>query len=163
MHLSNAWAAWTLTSFDALTARLPAGLGLRDVAALTLIATHDGCSVDWLRSRIGLTQSGTVRLVDRLEELQLVARTRAGRTARLTLRRKGRTALARWNAARDAAFEESVAGLSGEQRSALAALIAGALENAPRPRRAADSACRVCDWPACGDLCPVDHSVVDTS
>lgn len=55
-----------MTSFDLLTAKLPTGLGLRDVAALTLVASHEGCSVDWLRSRIGLTQSGTVRLVDRL-------------------------------------------------------------------------------------------------
>ena len=55
---------------------LPAALGLeaRDLSALTLVAAYDGCQLDWLRQRIDLTQSGTVRLVDRLAGRGLVIR-----------------------------------------------------------------------------------------
>lgn len=42
MHEPNIWAAWTLRSHDELTGALPAGLGLRDVAALTLVGNHAG-------------------------------------------------------------------------------------------------------------------------
>src|SRR5689334_15046081 len=97
MHESNLWAAWTLRSHDALTAGLPDGLGLRDAAALTLIGSHPGCSADWLWARIGLTQSGTVRLVDRLEGLGYVERERSGRSLRLTLLPAGEEALQAWN------------------------------------------------------------------
>jgi hypothetical protein len=33
------------------------------------------------------------------------------------------------------------------------------LSTPDRPRADADQACRTCDWPACGDDCPVDRSV----
>jgi DNA-binding MarR family transcriptional regulator len=74
-------------------ATLPAGLGLRDAAALPLIGSHPGCSADWLWARIGLTQSGTVRLVDRLEGLEYLSREKAGRSVRLTLLAAGKAAL----------------------------------------------------------------------
>src|SRR5690242_7573877 len=99
MHESNLWAAWTLRSHDVLTAALPDGLGLRDAAALTLVESHPDCSVDWLLARIGLTQSGTVRLIDRLESLGYLTRARAGRAVRLTLLPAGRDVLRQWNKA----------------------------------------------------------------
>ncbi|MGC4938169.1 hypothetical protein [Kribbella sp. DT2] len=36
---------------------------------MTLIESHPDRSVDWLLARIGLTLSGTARLIDRLEGL----------------------------------------------------------------------------------------------
>lgn len=158
MHESNLWVAWTLRSHDALTGALPAGLGLRDVSALTLIGNHDGCSADWLWSRIGLTQSGTVRLIDRLEGLGYVARARDGRALRLSLQPAGAAVLADWNAAREAAGDEALGGLDPDERKQLRALLAQALRGTRRPRAAADSTCRLCDWPACR-RCPVDESV----
>ncbi|GAA0907401.1 hypothetical protein [Virgisporangium aurantiacum] len=41
------------------------GLDQRELSALTLIGEHEGCSVEWLHGRVDLSQSGTVRLVDR--------------------------------------------------------------------------------------------------
>lgn len=158
MHESNVWAAWTLRSHDELTGALPAGLGLRDVAALTLVGNHEGCSADWLWSRIGLTQSGTVRLIDRLEGLGYVARVRHGRALQLSLTPAGTAVLASWNDAREAASAEALAGLTPDERDALNALLAQALRGRQRERVVADATCRLCDWPACG-RCPVDESV----
>src|SRR4051795_11139793 len=67
MHISNVVAAYVLTVHDQLRGGMrQAELEPRELAALTLVAEHDGCSQDWLRPRVELTQSGTVRLVDRL-------------------------------------------------------------------------------------------------
>jgi DNA-binding MarR family transcriptional regulator len=161
MHTSNVWAAWALRSHDALTVALPAGLGLRDVAALTLIGSHPGCSADWLWARIGLTQSGTVRLLDRLQGLELIDRVRAGRSVELTLAPAGVEALAGWNAARDSAGKAVLRGLTGAERRQLTTLLAKALRSTERERDVADAACRLCDWPACR-RCPVDESVAAT-
>lgn len=158
MHTSNVWAAWTLRSHDALAEAVPPGLSLRDVAALALIASHPGCSVEWLWPRLWLTQSGTVRLVDRLQQLGYVARAREGRSVRLTLEPSGAEALARWNDARERAAQEALAPLTPDERQHLTALLAKALGDEPRQRLTADSTCRLCDWPAC-TACPVDASV----
>ena len=75
MHTGNVVAAWILAGHDRLRAAVAeVGLEPRDLAALTLVAEHDGCSADWLRGRVELTQSGTVRLVDRLARRGLVVR-----------------------------------------------------------------------------------------
>src|SRR4051812_45945551 len=123
MHESNLWAAWTLRSHDALTTALPVGLGLRDAAALTLIGSHPECSADWLWARIGLTQSGTVRLVDRLQGLGYVARERTGRSLRLTLLEAGEETLQSWNQAREEASTAVLSGLTRAQRKQLAELL----------------------------------------
>jgi hypothetical protein len=70
----------------------PAGCpwpGAGNPATRPLIASHDGCSADWLLSRIDLTQSGTVRLIDRLERLGYVVRARRGRVLELGLTAAG--------------------------------------------------------------------------
>jgi DNA-binding MarR family transcriptional regulator len=160
MHASNLWAAWTLRSHDALTSALPVGLGLRDAAALTLIGSHPGCSADWLWARIGLTQSGTVRLVDRLQGLGYVARERTGRSLRLTLLEAGEQALQMWNEAREEASTAVLSGLNRAQRKQLAELLELGLRNTQRIRVEADTTCRLCDWQAC-KRCPVDRSVTE--
>jgi DNA-binding MarR family transcriptional regulator len=158
MHESNLWAAWTLRSHDALIAALPTGLGLRDAAALTLIGSHPGCSSDWLWARIGLTQSGTVRLVDRLESLGYLSREKAGRSVRISLATAGQDALQTWNEAREAASRQVLSGLTAGQRDELTALLSQGLRETERVRVDADTTCRLCDWPAC-QQCPVDKSV----
>jgi DNA-binding MarR family transcriptional regulator len=166
MSESNLWVAWTLRSHDTLSAAVaaaaPAGLGLRDLAALTLIASHEGCSADWLWDRIGLTQSGTVRLIDRLERLGYVVRARRGRVLELSLTGAGRELLDSWNAVRDQAGQEVLDGLTASERRQLNDLLATALRRTARARVDADSTCRLCDWPAC-TACPVDASVGDSS
>jgi DNA-binding MarR family transcriptional regulator len=163
MHDTNVVTAWIVSSHDALAAAAStAGSGLRELAALTLVASHEGCSGEWLRARIGLTQSGAVRLVDRLQADGLLVRsTRSGRAIRLTATAEGHATLERWHAARNETLERLTAGLDGQQIEQLASLLASALVRQPRARVAADTACRGCDWPACGSDCPVDRSVPD--
>ncbi len=160
MHESNLWAAWTLRSHDALTAALPSGLGLRDAAALTLISSHPGCSADWLWARIGLTQSGTVRLVDRLEGLGYLSREKAGRSVRISLVEAGEVALQAWNQAREDASREALSGLTAAQRAEFAALLEQGLRGTERIRVDADTTCRLCDWQSC-ERCPVSRSVAE--
>ncbi|MEU4603404.1 MarR family winged helix-turn-helix transcriptional regulator [Kribbella sp. NPDC023972] len=166
MSESNVWAAWTLRSHDALSAALtataPPGLTLRDLAALTLIASHDGCSADWLWNRIGLTQSGTVRLIDRLERLGYVVRARRGRVLELGLTTAGTELLETWNAARDQAGREVLGGLTPAERRRFNDLLATSLRRTARARSEADTTCRLCNWPVCTE-CPVDESVGKSS
>src|ERR671930_2203399 len=113
---TNVVSAWVLEAHDELerAARAGAGLDPRELAALTLIASHQGCSVEWLRGRVGLTQSGTVRLVDRLESERLVSRTRAGRGVALAVTRAGAARLASWNTARARVVDALVRELGGD-------------------------------------------------
>ncbi len=161
MHTANVLSAWTLSAHDALVAAARGvDLEFRELAALTLIREHDGCSVDWLRHRIGLTQSGTVRLVDRLEERGLVTRTAAaGRGVPLRVSRAGQQRLAAWQQARQAVTARLLHGLPAGQRRAVVAGLAGALRADTRQRLQADATCRTCCWADCGDDCPVDGSV----
>jgi DNA-binding MarR family transcriptional regulator len=164
MSESNIWVAWTLRSHDALAAAVaevaPPGLGLRDFAAFTLIASHEGCSADWLWDRIGLTQSGTVRLIDRLERLGYVVRARQGRVLELSLTAAGVELLERWNAARDRAGHEVLDELTPTERRRFNELLSTVLRRTARARADADTTCRLCNWPVCSE-CPVDESVGD--
>ena len=161
MHTGNVVVAWVLAAHDQLSAAVRrTGLEPRDLAALTLIAEHDGCSVDWLRGPVELTQSGTVRLVDRLAGRGLVVRGAGpGRGVPLHVTPAGAAMLRQWRQARDALVGELLAGVPEDRRDDLVAGLAAALAGQPRPRQAADAACRTCTWAACGDDCPVDRSV----
>ncbi len=161
MHTGNVVAAWVMTGADRLrTAMLSTGLDQRELGALTLIGEHEGCSVEWLRGRVDLSQSGTVRLIDRLAGRQLVRRgVSTGRGVPLHLTSQGRAALERWSAARDAAVAELLTGLPPSQRQVVVDSLAGVLQAGTRRRIEADTTCRTCSWAACGDDCPVDRSV----
>jgi DNA-binding MarR family transcriptional regulator len=159
--MSNVVTAWALSLHDELEAVAEnLGIGVRDIAAITLVASHPEVPVDWLRARIGLSQPGTVRLLDRLSAAGLVRRSaREGRTVHLAVTPAGQDLLARWTRQRDQAVQRLTSGLTGKQQAELAELMALTLSTTDRPRAGADQACRTCDWPACGDDCPVDRSV----
>src|SRR4051812_13697167 len=164
MHISNVVAAYVLTVHDQLRGGMRhAELEPREVAALTLVAEHDGCSLDWLRSRIELTQSGTVRLVDRLAGRDLLRRGGStGRGVPLHVTERGADSLRRWREERDRIVDELMAAVPAEQRSLLVDAMAGVLAGQQRRRPQADAACRTCSWEACGRDCPVDRSVPST-
>jgi DNA-binding MarR family transcriptional regulator len=161
MHMENVVTAWALSLHDGLaTVADELGTAVRDISALTLVASHPDVPVDWLRSRIGLSQPGTVRLVDRLSEAGLVRRAaREGRSVHLAVTPAGRELLERWTRQRDQAVRRLTAGLTTGEQAQLTGLLAAALSSPDRPRAEADQTCRTCDWPACGDDCPVDRSV----
>jgi DNA-binding MarR family transcriptional regulator len=166
MHTNlNVAAAWALATVDAIAAACAqAGLSEREVAALVLLGSHPGAGVDWLFPRLGLTQSGTVRLVDRLAEAGLAERGAPGgrRGIPLALTGPGRERLDHALAERAGALAAATAGLTPDEQDLLAGLAAKALAARPRDRSGADAACRLCDWPGCPRPCPVDASVTGT-
>lgn len=165
MHTSNVAAAYVLAVHDQLRGGMRhADLEQRELAALTLVAEHDGCSLDWLRGRVELTQSGTVRLVDRLAGRDLLRRgISTGRGVPLHVTKRGADSLERWGAERDRIVDDLLAAVPAEQRSLLIDAMAAVLAGQQRRRPQADSTCRTCSWEACGRDCPVDRSVPSTA
>jgi DNA-binding MarR family transcriptional regulator len=161
MHTSNIVAAYVLTVHDQLReAMRHVDLEPRELAALTLVAEHDGCSLDWLRARVDLTQSGTVRLVDRLAARDLLRRgASSGRSVPLHVTDHGIDSLDRWRTERDRVADDLLAAVAPELRSLLVDAMAVALAGQQRRRPQADATCRTCSWTACGRDCPVDRSV----
>jgi DNA-binding MarR family transcriptional regulator len=161
MHTANTLAAWGLATHDALQAASEsAGIGLREASALTLVDAYPDPTVEWLRTRIGLSQPGTVRLVDRLVVARMITRSaRQGRSVMLSLTPTGRATLRRWIQQRDSALAAVTDGLNARDVAGLSALLAKSLRATNRARAEADTTCRTCDWPACGEDCPVDLSV----
>ena len=160
MHIPNVVTAWTTATADRLREGMElAGLDPREMAALTLVASHDGCSPDWLRQRIGLTQSGTVRLIDRLSSKGQIQRgASTGRGVPLHITGTGQQYLRGWHEIQARIVEELLTGLADDQRQALVEGMATALATHERVRYQADATCRTCSWTACGSDCPVDRS-----
>ena len=162
MHIANVVTAWATATTDRMREAIAyAGLDPRELAALTLVASHDGCSQDWLRQRIGLTQSGTVRLVDRISSKGQIQRgASTGRGVPLHITESGRQSLREWQEVKARMVDELLAGLTPDQRDALVEGMASALAAESRVRHQADATCRTCSWAACGSDCPVDRSAV---
>jgi DNA-binding MarR family transcriptional regulator len=161
MHIGNVVVAWATAVHDRLQVTMgELGLESRDLSALTLVAEHDGCSGDWLRTRVRLTQSGTVRLVDRLVARGLVRRgASTGRGVPLHATERGAALLADWARRRDEVVDDLLAAVPAAHRGEVVEGMAAALLGGDRPRAEADATCRRCTWIACGDDCPVDGSV----
>src|SRR4051812_44123801 len=90
-------------------------------AALVTLLHHPDSSVDDLARTLGLTHSGGVRLVDRLEGSGLVSRsaTDRGRTLALRLTTNGSRAARRVLAGRQAGLEPLLAQLEPDERAVL--------------------------------------------
>jgi MarR family transcriptional repressor of emrRAB len=133
-------------------------------AAIALVALLDFSphgSLRQLSQILGLTHSGTVRLVDRLAAGGLVAR-RPGRDERslaVTLTKHGRTAALGIRTRRHHATASLLDGLSNRQHTQLSRICEVLVANLTRQRleqRAAGrppaggALCRLCDFTACG-------------
>ena len=131
-----------------------------DAAALTTLLVYPGSSIDRLRRALGLTHSGGVRLVDRLEAASLVRRT-AGQDARvaaLELTVRGKRAAQATLAERERAVAALLGPLHEDERRALGTLLERILEPLPEDRADLERICRLCDYDTCdgsADLCPV--------
>ena len=131
--------------------------------AVALSALHhflDGPSVDLLRQVLGLTSSGTVRLVDRLVDAGLVRRVGGDdrRSTRIELTASGRRAAERVTSARTEVLREALEVLSPAEREQFDGLVSRLLVGLMREPGATRWMCRLCDTHACGrDIhqCPV--------
>ena len=152
----NVLGALSLVVADQMSDAVAAAADQSLTAAAALSALEhfaDGCSVDRLRRILGLTSSGTVRLVDRLVAAGEVRRREGpdGRTTSIELTAAGRRAARRVTAARAGVLEDALGDLSPAERDDLERLAARVLDGVVRrklAREAGDSTrwiCRLCD------------------
>jgi MarR family transcriptional repressor of emrRAB len=137
-------------------------------AAAALSALHffiDRPTIDTLRQVLGLTSSGTVRMVDRLEALGYVTR-RPGDDARatfVTLTASGTRIARRVAAARAAELDKALSVLSTRERATFEALLGRVLIGMIREPGAIKWTCRLCDTDVCGRYegkCPVANAAI---
>jgi DNA-binding MarR family transcriptional regulator len=134
-------------------------------AALSALRTWaGGRPVEVLADGLRLSHSRAVRVVDRLEADGLALRRPNSddrRAVRIELTAAGRRAADRVQAARTAALEDALAGLTHSERAQLGELAAVVLGEVTEGRRAARGICRLCDPHACGHWggdCPVTQA-----
>jgi MarR family transcriptional repressor of emrRAB len=156
---ANLLGALALVVTDRIIEQIDDASGQSESAATALAAMHsflDRPTIDQLRRVLGLTSSGAVRLVDRLEAAGLVARG-AGDDARatlLSLTPAGRRAAQRIVAARATVLVDALSVLSRSERQELEDLLSRVIVRFVRgpDERPAVAAwmCRLCDTSACG-------------
>ena len=162
----NLLGALSLAVTDRASAAAGDALGQSQSAAAALSALHhflDEPSVDLLRQVLGLTASGTVRLVDRLQAAGYITRRpgRDGRSVSLRLTAAGRRAAQRVSTARADVLEEALAGLDVGDRQQLDRIMSNVLVGLMRGPGATRWMCRLCDTTACGRAdgsCPVANA-----
>lgn len=180
-HAANVLGALSLVVADRMNASVEAIAALGPSAPAALAALHeflDGGSVTQLSSVLGLTHSGTVRLVDRLVAVGLVERVAAqdGRAVAVVLTRSGRRMALRIAQARDRSLTSALSALTSDEIENLAAALdtmLTAITIARVEERSARSAdrpqpwlCRLCDFAACGRSegnCPVNNAVTTSN
>jgi DNA-binding MarR family transcriptional regulator len=156
----NVLGALSLVVADQVSDAVAAAADQSLTAAAALSALDhfaDGCSIDRLRRILGLTSSGTVRLVDRLVAAGDVRRREGpdARTTSIELTAAGRRAARRVSAARATVLGDALSALSPAERRDLEQLAARVLDGVVRQKleREAESTrwiCRLCDTDACG-------------
>lgn len=135
-----------------------------DTAALVaLTTTLGGISQDALGRVVGLTQSGSVRLIDRLVAAGLVERGPGEdrRTHAVEVTPAGAAVARRALAARRDALDSVLAPLDDTERRQLAGLLEKLLAGVTGSRADAHRICRLCDPVACGHdsgRCPVTRA-----
>lgn len=179
-HAANVLGALSLVVADRMNTAVEAIAALGPSAPAALAAMHeflDGGSVTQLSSVLGLTHSGTVRLVDRLAAEGLVERGGAadGRAVSVFLTRSGRRMAAQILQTREQALANALAGLSPDEVDQLAAALDTMLTTVTLARAEERSArtagrpspwlCRLCDFAACGRSegnCPVNNAAANS-
>ena len=174
-RLANLVGAVATGVADAMQEAMCTTAGLDAASASALVALLDFCpggSVQYLSRVVGLTHSGTVRLVDRLVDGGYVARVRGrdGRSRSVTLTPEGARLARRVRRARARGVAQMLATLSESDRARLTQLsevLVGTIVQQRLARRArgdppaGGALCRTCDFAACGrdsGRCPAARS-----
>jgi len=163
---ANVLGALSLIIADQAADAVAEAAGRSESAAAALSALlHflDRPTIDLMRQVLGLTSSGTVRLVDRLEESGYVRREPGadGRSTSVVLTDAGRAAAERVSAARAEVLQRSLAVLSAGERLALERLTSKVLVGMMRGPGATRWMCRLCDIGICRGTaggCPVGNA-----
>jgi DNA-binding MarR family transcriptional regulator len=159
---ANLLGAYALVTLDRL--RTTAGMELSSAAVVTALETFaDGASIDALRRILGLSHSGGVRIVKRLEAQGLVVREPDpgdARAVRLHLSPAGHRMARRLMAAREEALAPLLTPLDERESAALERLLERLLAAVTGDRDDARRICRLCDPQVCGhpERCPVTRA-----
>ncbi len=162
---ANLLGALSLVIADRMADEMAGAGGRPESAAAALSALlHflDRPTIDLLRQVLGLTSSGTVRLVDRLEAAGQVRRGAGadGRSTSVSLTLAGRSAAGQVAVARTRVLAGALAGLSDQERAVLRGLMAKMLAGFVRGPGATRWMCRLCDVGLCRGAeggCPVSN------
>ena len=162
----NLLGALSLSVADRTSDAVGDAAGQSQTAAIALSALDqflDDPSVDMLRRVLGLTPSGAVRLVDRLEDAGHVTRGPGadGRSVSVLLTASGRRAARRVTAARGEVLESALSTLSTREREQFEEMLSRVLPGLMRGPGATRWMCRLCDMEACGrdeGRCPVANA-----
>jgi DNA-binding MarR family transcriptional regulator len=165
---ANLLGTLALVIADRTTDAIAAAAGHSETAATALSALRHFLgrpTIDQLRQVLGLTSSGTVRLVDRLVEAGHVTREPGpdGRSTTVALTRQGRRAADRVAAARATVLTGALERLSAADRAALERIVGELLTGFIRGPGATRWMCRQCDTGACGrdeGHCPVANAAL---
>jgi DNA-binding MarR family transcriptional regulator len=176
-RLANLVAAWSLAVADRVTAAAVTAAGRGGQAPAALVALHefaDGSTINQLRQVLGISHSTTVRLIDGLVadgHVKRALHTDDLRSVALTLTPAGRRTARRILATRRQAMQDTLEGLSEQDRRSLIGLtevLTGQLVDLKLDERARGNTpssgwlCRLCDFDACGrpdGLCPAAERV----
>ncbi len=161
-HDANVFGALALFVADRMADAFAAtGEAVSSAAALSaLYHLLDHPTIDVVARAIGLTSSGTVRLVDKLEAAGLVARGEGSdrRSTTIALTAAGRAKAEHISTARVDLLRDALGSLSQHDREAFERITARLLVALMRGPGATRWMCRLCDTGACGrsrGLCPV--------
>ena len=160
---ANVVGALALVLTDRMTDAVEGAADQAATGAVALSALHHflrAPTIDLLRQVLGLTHSGTVRLVDRLEVVGLVRRGpgQDGRTTTVRLTAAGRRAAGRVTGSRGGVLHDALDALTPAEQEQLADLAGRVLVGLRRGSGATRWTCRLCDTGACGrdqGRCPV--------
>jgi DNA-binding MarR family transcriptional regulator len=160
---TNLLGALTLALSDRLEGAVTEAAALAESDAIALSALHqflDSPSVDLLARVLGLSSSGTVRLVDRLESAGYAHRTTGadGRVTSVELTTAGRRRALAVTEARRALMEQALGTLTPAERRQFGELAGKILAGLVRPPGATRWTCRLCNLVDCGrplGRCPV--------
>jgi DNA-binding MarR family transcriptional regulator len=160
---ANLLGALALALSDRLEGTVTEAAGLSESDAVALSALNhflDAPRVDLLAQVVGLTSSGTVRLVDRLEDAGLARRVTGadGRVTSITLTASGQRRARAVARARMEVVEQALGALTPSERRQFSELAGKMLAGLVRPPGATRWTCRLCDLVACGrpeGRCPV--------
>jgi DNA-binding MarR family transcriptional regulator len=165
LHGANLLGALALAVTDRMDEALAQTVGRSETAAAALSALDQflhGPTVDKLAQVVGLTQSGAVRLVDRLERDGYVRR-EAGADARsitVTLTPAGSRIARRLRERRDDLLIDILHPLDAAEQQVLGELLGRLLVGMMREPGATRWGCRLCDLGACGRAlgqCPIER------
>jgi DNA-binding MarR family transcriptional regulator len=165
-HTANLLGALALSLHDRMSAAIAEVTGQGESGAVTLSALGqflDRPTIGTLDQVLGLSPSGAVRLIDRLEAEGYVRRAPGsdGRSRSVQLTRSGRAAAARVAKARVEVLEPVLSPLSAGDRQLVDQLLSLLLVGLIRGPGARRWMCRLCDTTACGreeGRCPVANA-----